>query len=50
MLTTEETVAHMQGPEVRFERIGPTGLKGLAEPLTLYRAAPAVRSPPPGPE
>jgi class 3 adenylate cyclase len=38
VLTSEETVALIDGPEVRFERVGLASLKGVAEPLTLYRA------------
>jgi adenylate cyclase len=38
VFTSEETVALIDGPEVRFERVGPASLKGVAEPLTLYRA------------
>jgi adenylate cyclase len=38
VLTTEETVAHAQRLEVRFERVGPANLKGVTEPVTLYLA------------
>jgi adenylate cyclase len=38
VLTTEDTVVQAQAPEVRFERVGPASLKGVGEPVTLYRA------------
>jgi adenylate cyclase len=38
VLTTEDTVAHVKGSEVRFERVGTATLKGVAEPVVLYRA------------
>jgi adenylate cyclase len=37
VLISEETVRYAQGPEMRFERVGPASLKGVAEPLALYR-------------
>jgi adenylate cyclase len=40
VLTTEETTAHAQAPGVRFEQVGPVSLKGVGEPVTLYRALP----------
>jgi adenylate cyclase len=38
VLTSEETVRQIKGAEVRFERLGPVELKGIARPVTLYRA------------
>lgn len=38
VLTSEETVARVQGPEVQFARVGPAALKGVAEPVVIYRA------------
>jgi adenylate cyclase len=38
VLISEEAVAHVPGPEVRFERVGPARLKGVAESLVIYRA------------
>jgi adenylate cyclase len=38
VLVSEEAVAHVQGPWVRFERVGPASLKGVAEAVVLYRA------------
>jgi adenylate cyclase len=38
ILTSEETIEHAEGVDVRFERIGPAELKGVAAPVTLYRA------------
>jgi adenylate cyclase len=38
VLITEETLPHVQTPGVRFERVGPASLKGVGEPVTLYRA------------
>jgi class 3 adenylate cyclase len=44
VLTSEETVEQVEWVKVRFERVGPTELKGVAQPVTLYRA---VRGDPP---
>jgi adenylate cyclase len=38
VLTSEETVAQAQAPELRFEQIGPASLEGVVEPVMLYRA------------
>jgi adenylate cyclase len=46
VLTSEETVPQAEGVDVRFERIGPAELKGVALPVTLYRTV--RRKPPPG--
>jgi adenylate cyclase len=38
VLTSEGTMAHARTRDVRFDRVGPVGLKGIAQPVTLYRA------------
>jgi adenylate cyclase len=38
VLTSEEAVAQVQGPEARFEQVGPAHLRGVARPVILYRA------------
>ncbi|HEX6263394.1 MAG TPA: adenylate cyclase regulatory domain-containing protein [Actinomycetota bacterium] len=38
VLVGAEVAELARGPEVRFEPIGPAELKGLAEPMALYRA------------
>ncbi len=42
VLISEEALAHVPGPEVRFERVGPARLKGVAEALVIYRARAAT--------
>lgn len=37
VLTSEETAALVDDARLRFERLGPVTLKGLADPVTLYR-------------
>jgi class 3 adenylate cyclase len=37
VLTSEQTAALVDDARLRFERVGPVGLKGLADPVTLYR-------------
>jgi adenylate cyclase len=37
VLTSEETVELVDDARLRFDRIGPVDLKGLARPLTLFR-------------
>ena len=39
VLTTEETMRQVDADEVDWTRIGPAELKGVATPVTLYRAA-----------
>jgi class 3 adenylate cyclase len=38
VLISEEAVGHVHEPNVRFERVGPASLKGVAGPVVLYRA------------
>ena len=38
VLTSEKPVEQVERSEVRFERIGPVELKGVARPVTLYPA------------
>jgi class 3 adenylate cyclase len=38
VLTSAETVGQIEDADVRFERVGPVELKGVAKPLILYRA------------
>ena len=40
VVLTAEAVAQVAGDELRFDPLGPTELKGLAEPVELYRARP----------
>jgi class 3 adenylate cyclase len=40
VLTSAETVESVEGAQVRFERVGPVELKGVAKPVILYRASP----------
>lgn len=37
VLTSEETIEQAEGVEVRYERVGPAELKGVGEPVVLYR-------------
>ncbi|MDQ4027660.1 MAG: adenylate/guanylate cyclase domain-containing protein [Actinomycetota bacterium] len=37
VLTSEETIEQAQGVDVRFERLGPAELKGVAQPVIVYR-------------
>jgi adenylate cyclase len=37
VLTSEETAALVDNAWLRFERLGPVALKGIADPVTLYR-------------
>lgn len=39
VLTTEETMKQVAGLEVEWVRLGPAELKGVAKPVTLYRAS-----------
>lgn len=39
VLMSEETAEQVEGETVRFEPVGPVELKGIAEPVTLYRAS-----------
>jgi class 3 adenylate cyclase len=41
VLVTADVVEHATGVPVRFDRVGPTELKGIARPVDLYRALPA---------
>jgi adenylate cyclase len=38
VLASEETIDRADGVEIRFERVGPAELKGVAQPVILYRA------------
>jgi adenylate cyclase len=37
VLTSEETIERAEGVKVRYERVGPAELKGVAKPVVLYR-------------
>jgi adenylate cyclase len=37
VLTSGETVELVEDARLRFVRVGPAGLKGIARPVTLYR-------------
>jgi adenylate cyclase len=37
ILTSEETVQLVEDARLRFDRVGPVSLKGIARPVTLYR-------------
>jgi class 3 adenylate cyclase len=39
VLTTEETMRQVGASEVDWARIGPAELRGVASPVTLYRAS-----------
>jgi class 3 adenylate cyclase len=45
VLTTEETVELAEGARLRFVRLGPAELKGVARPMTLYRIVPPASGP-----
>ena len=39
VLTTEEAMWQVEADEIDWALIGPTELKGVARPVTLYRAS-----------
>jgi class 3 adenylate cyclase len=48
VLTSEETMRQVEGVHVDWVLVGPTELKGVSRPMSLYRAVPRRRVGPPG--